>query len=159
MFRKPLLIAVVAAACGGTAASAEAMTVSVGAPSLITRAAVAVPVTVSCSPFDPSLTLVGEGVTVDVEQASGRSIASATGSINTFIGAIPLPFACDGGQSTVPITATANTAGAPFHGGPAVVSASAYAQAGLPCLFGGTECWEIIANQPGAVGATKVNLH
>ena len=105
-----------------------AMTVSLGIPSLSGRVAITEPVTVSCSPFDPSLVAFGQSVTVNAEQASGRSIARGSGtSANSF--------ACDGSQTTVPVSVLADPAGPPFHGGPAVISASAQASAGTPCAF------------------------
>ena len=158
MFRKLLPLAVIAVASGATAANAGAMTLSLGAASLAGRVAVTEPVTVTCSPFDPSLTLVAAGLTVTVEQASGRAIATGTGMNEGFLPAL-LPFGCDGSQTTVPVTVTASPTGAPFHGGKAVVSASASAGAGVPCFFGTTGCWSIEASQSASVGPTLVSLH
>ncbi len=157
MVRKLLPLAAAFAVCGAAAASAQAITVSVGAPSLSGRVAVTTPVTVSCTPFDPSLTLVSETINITVEQASGRSIAHAVGGTSAFFGS-PLPFPCDGTQATIPVTSTADPSGPPFHGGSAVVTASAFAQAGIPCgVFPG--CFQILASQTGSSAPTTVHLH
>jgi hypothetical protein len=79
MLPKVLPVAALVLACGATAATAQAATISLGTPSLSGRVAITEPVTVSCSPFDPSLTLFQESVNVSVEQASGRSIARGSG--------------------------------------------------------------------------------
>jgi hypothetical protein len=111
---------------------------------------------VSCTPFDPSLTLVGENIVVTVEQAAGRAIAHASGGTSAF-GSTPL-FACDDSQATIPVTSIADTTSPPFHGGTAVVNASAFAQAGIPCPFS-PGCFQIIASQAASTGATTVRLH
>jgi hypothetical protein len=116
------------------------MTVSVGSPSLSARLLVTVPVTVSCSPFDPSLTVFSESVGATVAQASGRSIAHGSGSQFAFI-TQPMLFACDGTSTTIPVQVSADTTGVPFHAGKAIVSASAGAAAGTcfgPRCFGNT---------------------
>jgi hypothetical protein len=157
MLRKVLPLAALVLACGATAATAQATTISLGAPSLSGRVAITEPVTVSCSPFDPSLTLFGESVNVSVEQASGRSIARGSGSAFGFVPA--LLFACDGSQNTVPVTILADTAGPPFHGGTVVVSASASASAGTPCFPGSNNCFFNISGQSASTGPTTLHLH
>src|ERR1700751_5426599 len=100
-FRRFMPAAAMVVACATTASAADAMTVSLGTPSLTGRVAITEPVTVTCSAFDPSLTLSSEGINLQVEQASGRAIAH--GSASSF-GFLPnLLFPCDGSQSTVPI--------------------------------------------------------
>jgi hypothetical protein len=156
MVRKLLPLAAALAVCGATAASAQAITVSLGAASLSGRVAVTAPVTVSCTPFDPSLILLNESINVSVEQASGRSIAHGTAVSGTF--GSPLLFPCDGSQTTVPVTISADTSGPPFHGGTAVINASASADAGVPCgVFPG--CFTIVASQTASTGATTVHMH
>jgi hypothetical protein len=126
--RKVLPLVLVVVACGSAAGTAQAMTISLGTPSLTGRVSISEPVTVACTPFDPSLTLFAESVNVSVEQASGRSIARGSGSSFT-------SFPCDGNQYTIPVGVLADTAGPPFHGGTAVFTASAGASAGTPCGF------------------------
>ena len=91
MVRKLLPLAASLAVCSAAAASAQAMTISLGEASLSGRVAVTEPVTVSCTPFDPSLTLVGESINVTAEQASGRSIAHGTGGTMVFGSSLLFP--------------------------------------------------------------------
>jgi hypothetical protein len=157
MVRKLFPLAAAAlAVCGAAAASAQAMTISAGPANLLGRVAITEPVMVSCTPFDPSLTVLDENINVTVEQASGRSIAHGSAASGVF--GSPLLFPCDGSQTTIPITISADTSGPPFHGGTAVVNASAYADAGVPCgVFPG--CYTIVASQTASTGATTVRLH
>jgi len=157
MVRKLLPLAAAFAVCGAAAASAQAITVSVGAPSLSGRVAVTTPVTVSCTPFDPSLTLGFESINVTIEQASGRSIARGVGGTSAFLGS-QMVFPCDDTQSTSPVTISADPSGPPFHGGTAVITATAMAQAGILCGFG-PNCFQPIASQTGSSGPTTVHLH
>lgn len=156
MIRKALTTIAASATCCVAAATAQAqdMTMSLGTPSLVSRVAVTEPVTVSCSAFDPSLTLFAESVTVGVNQASGRAIAHGSGSYF----ANPL-FACDGSQNTVQVVVAADTAGPPFHGGPAVFTASAGAAAGTPCPWGGGCFTNPFENASATAGPTSLNLH
>jgi hypothetical protein len=156
MIRKLLPLAAALAVCGAAAASAQAMTISLGTANLLGRVAITEPVAVSCTPFDPSLMLLDESMNVSVEQASGRSIAHGTGGSGAF--GSPLLFPCDGSQTTVAVTISADTSGPPFHGGTAVVNASASANAGVPCgVFPG--CFTIVASQTASTGAATVHLH
>ena len=113
------------------------MTLAVGSPELAARIAVTVPVTVTCNPFSPSLTLISQSVTVRVEQAAGRAIARGTGSLFT---SFPSPqlFPCDGTAHELPVTVLGeNPAGPPFHGGKAIVElVNGWAEAGTPNPFG-----------------------
>ena len=156
MVRKLLPLAASLAVCGAAAASAQAMTISLGEANLSGRVAVTEPVTVSCTPFDPSLTLVGESINVTAEQASGRSIAHGTGG--TMVFGSSLLFPCDGSQTTIPVTISADPSGPPFHGGTAVITASAFAQAGIPCV-GFPNCFQIVDSQTASTGATTVHMH
>jgi hypothetical protein len=157
MLRKVFLAAASVAACGATTATAQGMTVSLGSPSLSARASITEPVTVSCSPFDPSLMLFQEGISVSVEQASGQGIAHASG---TSFAALPtLLFPCDGSQNTILVTALADPASRPFHGGPAVFTAFASAGAGTPCFPGSTTCFFNLTSQSASSGPTTLLVH
>jgi hypothetical protein len=158
MLSKAFSVAAVIAAFGAMGGTAQAMTISLGAPTLSDRVSVTEPVTVACSPFDPSLTLFSEGISVSLEQASGRSIARGSGFVSGFLPT--LPFACDGTPTTIPVTVLADTSGPPFHGGQAVFSVSAGASAGTPCFPGTTSCFTSpIVNQSVSSGPTSLNLH
>jgi hypothetical protein len=149
MMRKFLLaVPVVAAVSAATAIAAQAMTITLGQPSLSARVAITVPVTVSCAPpSDPSLPLSSAGVSVSVEQAAGKQIAHGVTSLNFMGGPVPPPFTCDGTNQTLNVTVLADPSGAPFHGGQAVVSASAFASFGF------------IEGQSASVGPTALHLH
>ena len=103
------------AAFVATASAAEALTISPGTRSLTGRVAITAPVMVTCSPFDPTLTLDSESINVQVEQAAGKAIAHGTGVTSGF--SPTLLFPCDGSQRTNPITIYADAAGPPFHRG------------------------------------------
>jgi hypothetical protein len=154
-----LSVVVVVAAITATAAAADSgMTMSLGAPKLSSRVAISVPVTVSCSPFDPSLTLFSEGAGVSVEQASGTAIAHGFGFVNSYnfgSGFTPL-FLCDNAGHTVTVNVLADTTGPPFHGGPAVFSASAGASAGLSC---GPGCFYNTVNESASFGPASLTMH
>jgi hypothetical protein len=152
------VVALAAAILASTAAADTGMTLGfVGTPNLSSRVSINVPVTVSCPPFDPSLTLVADSVSVSVEQASGRAIAHGSGDA---FGGVSAPlFPCDGAEHNVTVNVLADTAGPPFHGGPAVFSAFANAAAGIPCFPGSTTCFIITAFQGASVGPTSLNIH
>lgn len=156
--RRLVPAAAIVVACAATASAADAMTISLGTPSLTGKVAITEPVTVTCSPFDPSLTLYSEGVSLQVEQASGRAIAHGSGMSGGFMTSILFP--CDGSQNTVPVTVSADTGGPPFHGGPAVFTALASAAAGTPCFPGSTTCFTVpFDSQTANSGPTALNLH
>lgn len=150
--------AAIMAACAGIPSTADAMTVSLGTPSLTSRVAITEPVTVACSPFDSSLTLFSENIHIDVEQAAGKAIAHGSATTGSFLPA--LLFTCDGGQSTVPMTLYADPTGPPFRGGQAVFTVAGSASAGTPCFPGSTTCFtNPIAGQSATEGPTALNLH
>jgi hypothetical protein len=165
MFDKKITIArflpaagAVLAACAATASAADALTVSPGTPSLTGRVAITAPVTVTCSPFDPTLTLNFENISVQVEQAAGKAIAHGSGTTFSF-GQTSL-FRCDGSQTTVPITVYADLTGPPFHGGEAVFTETASANAATPCFPGSTTCFTSpTANQSAGTGPIALNMH
>ena len=152
------LVAGIAAVFASTAAADPGMAIGLGAPNLYSRVAITEPVTLSCSPFDPLLTLINERVTVSVEQAAGKAIAHGSGSVFGSINST-LPFPCDGVAHTVSVNVVADPGGPPFHGGPAVYSAIADAQAGTPCFPGSTNCFFIVADEAGNIGPTTVTMH
>jgi hypothetical protein len=133
--RRAIALVVVAAALVWVGA-AQALTITPGIPDLVARVLVVVPVTVTCEPFSPGLTVSSQFVTVRVEQAAGKEIAFGTGTLG---GTFDRPlFPCDGAEHTVSVSVLADPAGPPFHGGRAVLTAGASAQAGvpLPCCPG-----------------------
>jgi hypothetical protein len=150
--------AAVLAACAATASAADAMTISPGTPRLTGRVAITVPVTVTCSPFDPTLTLDSENINVQVEQADGKAIAHGSGFTSSF--SPPVLFPCDGSQNSVPITIYADPAGPPFHGGAAVFTETASAGAATPCFPGSTTCFtNPSAIQSAGTGPITLNMH
>ena len=123
-------ITVVVAITAGAARAAIGVTV--GEPTLAAdRSSIAVPVTVSCSPFDPSLTTFSTLVSVTVQQGDGDS-AHASGVASAGYPSA-MVFTCDGTSQTVNVTAVADPSTSPFHPGPAMVSVVARAMAGIPC--------------------------
>jgi hypothetical protein len=146
-------IAVATAMFVGTAGAAQAeMTIQLGQPDLTNRVLVELPVTVTCSPFDPTLVLFMSQLTVSVEQAAGQRIARGFG---TAFNAVP---ACDGTPYTTVVRLLADPLGAPFHGGPAVFSVSAAATAGTPCPFFPGCFTAPFATQSASV-VTSLNMH
>jgi hypothetical protein len=155
--RKMLCVVVAALAAGASASAASAdsgMTMQFGSPSLSSsRVAITVPVTVSCSPLDPTFLLV-EGVSVSVEQSSGTGIAHGMASVGDLMDfGAPLLFPCDSANHTLSMTVLADTSGRPFHGGPATFSGSALV-VGEPCpfCFGGV-------SEAAQAGPTTLTLH
>jgi hypothetical protein len=150
--------AAVLAACAATGSAADALTISPGTPSLTGRVAITAPVTVTCSPFDPTLTLDSENINLQVEQAAGKAIAHGTGSTGSFSPTSLFP--CDGSQSTVPITIYADPAGPPFHRGKAVFTETASAGAATACFPGSTTCFtNPSATQSASTGAVVLAMH
>ena len=152
MFRKVLVLAVAAGALTAAAPCAQAMTVRLGDAQLTAKVAINVPVIVSCSAFDPQLVHFSSNVYVNVQQAAGKGIAYGSGGA---YGSDPPLFPCDGAEHTVSATVLANPAGPPFHGGKAVVSASAFATAGESC---GTGCYFNLTGQSATLGPVATRL-
>ena len=151
------IVVVLGAVFTSTVANAQGLTVTIGAPDLSTdRVSITVPVTVSCAPFDASLTHFASDVRVTVQQASGRQIARGTGSITSFLP--DLLFPCDTTEHTLTVVVLADPLGPPFHGGPAALSARVTASAGTPCFPGSTNCFTNLSGQLALVGPTTVNL-
>lgn len=156
--RKLLPTAAILLAFAATASAADAATLDLGTPSLTGRVAITEPVTVTCSAFDPSLTLFQEIVNVQVEQAAGKGIARGSGVKGG--GFTALLFSCDGTENTIPVNISADPAGPPFHGGQAVFTASVQASAGTPCFPGSTTCiTSPITTQSATAGPTALHIH
>ena len=119
-----LALLAVAVVVGMTAGAARAaIGVTVGEPTLSAdSSSITVPVTVSCSPFDPSLTTFTTLISVTVDQG-GKNVAHASGSTSAGYPSAML-FTCDGTNQTVNVTAVADANAATFHPGPAVVTVS-----------------------------------
>ena len=147
-------LALVCACLASTATADPGLTLRVGTPDLAARVLITVPLAVSCSPFDPSLTLFSEGYSVSVEQASGKAIAHGSAFNMTFLPVLLFP--CDGAGHTFTTNVQADPAGPPFHGGQAVLSASVFASAGTSC---GPGCFFTNAQQTGSLGPTVIKMH
>ena len=158
MSMKIRALAITAGLIGSLAAAgapAQAMDLTLGQPSLSARVAITQPVTVSCAPFDPALTQASAGVSVSVEQASGKSIARGTGQLFNMFNS-PLPFVCDGVHHDLTVDVLADPNGPPFHGGQVIVRAQASAAAGQSC---GPGCFFNLVTDSASVGPTALKLH
>jgi hypothetical protein len=147
-----LSIAIVTLALAG---AAQAMTLDVGSPNLTARVFVTVPVTVTCDPVSAGLTVFSQSVTVRVEQAAGRGIARGTGGLGSSYPSLLFP--CDGSAQTLAVTVLADPAGPPFHGGPAILTATGNSTAGIPLGFG--SFMGPFETQSVSIAATQVTLH
>jgi hypothetical protein len=147
------VVAVIAASVAGLARAA--VTLSVGEPDLQAGVLVTVPVTVTCSPFDPTLTLFSSSVIVQVEQANKQRIAFGTGVVGGLMNPPQVAFPCDGNPATVSVNVLANTSGAPFKKGKAAFTASAGASAGISC---GPGCFFNIVSQTGTTGPVILSM-
>ena len=158
IFRVRMIIGLtVSAVTLALAGTAQAITLAVGSPDLAARIAVTVPVTVTCDPFTPTLTLFQQSITVRVEQAAGREIARGTGASFTFFPS-PMLFPCDGSAHEVSVVVVADPAGPPFHGGKAILTVTASAEAGTPSPFG-SGFMAPFERQTVSVPAVVVRLH
>lgn len=147
--------ALVATALAATAGTARAgMSLSLGQPDLQAGVLVAVPATVSCSPWDASLTMASSAISVTVEQAVAKT-AIAHGSGELFGSAnSEILYPCDGDAHTFTVNVLADPAGAPFRRGSAVVSGFASAAAGTSC---GPGCiFGFVFQQASSTGTTKL---
>jgi hypothetical protein len=140
-----------------TVASAQGLLVRIGTPDLsIDRVTIIVPLTVSCAPFDVSLTHYMSEARVTIQQAAGREIARGSASVSSFVPAVLFP--CDGTEHTLTLAVLADPLGPPFHGGPAAVAARVTASAGIPCFPGSTTCFVATTAQVAVLGPTTVHL-
>jgi hypothetical protein len=137
MFKKFVslaLVLTVAVVVAATAATARAgMTLSLGQPDLQAGVLIVLPVTVSCSPFDPALVMAGSNVFVSVEQAVTKTAIAHGFGGSPQMGENPILYPCDDSPHTVTLNVLADSSGPPFKKGQAVFSASASAAAGTPC--------------------------
>jgi hypothetical protein len=123
------LLAVAAVVAITAGAARAAIGVTVGEPTLSAdRNSITVPVTISCSPFDPSLTVFSTVVSLTVRQEDAQASGVASAGFPS-----AMVFTCDGTSQTVTVTAVADPSTSHFHPGPAVVSVFARAMAGIPC--------------------------
>ncbi|HEY2201294.1 MAG TPA: hypothetical protein VGH56_05370 [Solirubrobacteraceae bacterium] len=157
MLKRVLFAGAVVATFGAITASAQAMTLSLGAPQLSAKVLISEPVTVTCSPFDPSLILTSQDINLQVEQASGQGIAYGTATAFGFSPMVLFP--CDNNSHTLVFNVLANTAGQPFHGGPAAFTATAGANAATPCFPGSTTCFMSPSMFQSASEDATLNLH
>lgn len=128
------LILVITVVLAATAAAARAdMSLSLGQPQLQSGVLIVVPATVSCSPFDPSLTFGQSSFFVSVEQAVNKTTIAHGSARAPSMSDNPILYPCDDMPHAVSVNVFADTSGAPFRKGPAVFSASASAGAGTPC--------------------------
>jgi hypothetical protein len=136
-----------------TAGASGSVAVSVGSPIQVTnRVMVSVPVNVVCDPLEGDTAV--DRVYVQVQQANGKSVTSGSatveaGPVSPFKGN---PFlTCDG---TTVNTVTVNVVGnGPFHGGGAIVTASATHSVGSCTFF----C-QITDTESAAVGPVGAQL-
>jgi hypothetical protein len=154
--RAVLVTAAVAVIAVSTAGAARAaITLSVGEPDLQAGVLVTVPVTTTCSPFDPALTLFVAGVTVSIEQANKQRIAFGSGSVGGFMSPTPVAFPCDDTATTVSVNVLANPNGAPFKKGKAAFTVTAGASAGISC---GPGCFFNVVNQTASTGPIVLSM-
>jgi hypothetical protein len=147
-----LLLAVMSASAAGAATGAATNTITAGSTATLTsRLLISVPVTVVCDPLTDSF--IDASVSVTVQQASGRQIATASGV--AFGG--PAFLSCDGvTHNQLLIQATPNAGGPPFHGGAALVTASFLVEYGI--IFDGC-CFQVTNSDSGSSPITTVSLH
>lgn len=104
-------------------ASATTNTITIGSVTLTARVLVAVPITVVCDPLGTASDQIGDDVSVMVTQASGRAVATGQGFLDSISPQNILT--CDGvTQNHIVVDVLPSTGSPPFHGGPAIVSAS-----------------------------------
>jgi hypothetical protein len=121
-----LLAASAATALGAVAPASAAVTVSVPETAdLSARLLVKVPVTVTCGPVD----VTGSSLQVQLSQAVKKEIAHGSVFLGGMFGG--LTFTCDGAPHAYSVTVVADSSGAPFRRGSAVITATAF-------LFGAT---------------------
>jgi hypothetical protein len=137
MFRKFVslaLAATVAVVIAATAATARAgMTLSLGQPDLQAGVLIVLPMTVSCSPFDPALVMGSSYVSVSVEQAVTKTAIARGFAFSPQMGNNPILYPCDDSPHTFTLNVVADSSGPPFKKGQALFSASASAAAGTSC--------------------------
>jgi hypothetical protein len=148
-----LLLAIMSASAAGATTSATTNTITVGSTAtLSSRLLISVPVTVVCDPLTDSF--IDASVSVNVQQANGRQIATASG----FAFGGPTFLTCDGvTQNQVVVQATPNAGSPPFHGGAALVTASFLVEYGI--TFPDCGCFQVTNSDSGSSPITTVSLH
>jgi hypothetical protein len=148
-----LLLAIMSASAAGATTSATTNTITVGSTATLTsRLLISVPVSVVCDPLTDSF--IDASVSVNVQQANGRQIANASGTVFAFSTNF---LTCDGvTQNLVVVQATPNAGSPPFHGGPALVTASFLVEYGI--IFPGC-CFQVTNSDSGSSPITTVSLH
>src|SRR5215469_13814834 len=132
---------------GASAARATTNTITVGSNATLShRLLISVPVTVVCDPLTD--TFIDSVVYVNVQQANGRQIATASGSL--YSSSTTNFLTCDGvTQNHVVVQATPNASGPPFHGGAAFATATFLVENGI--LFGGgCGCYQVTNSDSGS---------
>ncbi|MFF0265154.1 hypothetical protein [Kribbella sp. NPDC004536] len=138
-----------------TPASATTNTISIGSNATLShRLLISVPVTVVCDPLTD--TFIDTSVSVNVQQANGKQIATATGQLfsrsTNFL-------TCDGVTlNHVVVQATPNAGSPPFHGGPAFATASFSVEYGINPLFPGCGCFQVTNSDSGSSLITQVSF-
>ena len=149
--RAALVTAIAAVIAGTTVGTARSgITVNLGKPDLQSGVLITVPVTATCSPFDPSLTPIDSFLSVAVEQAAKQQIAHGQGVVGGFMGTSPFAFQCDGAPNAVSVSVLADVSGPLFHNGKAAFTVFAGASAGIPRGFPG--CFTDVVNQSASLG-------
>lgn len=101
---------------GGSGTGFGTIAIIIGpAATLKARLVVTVPITFTCTPPVDAISVDGTWATVDLVQASGRTVASGSTSL--------VAFPCDGTPHTFSTTIVATSV--PFHGGSAMVAVGA----------------------------------
>ena len=147
------LVGIAATFALSSPAGAAGMSVTVGSPiQVANRLLVTVPVNVVCDPLDG--TPIADNVSVQIEQVNGKSVSSGQATLSggpaspvrgdTFL-------TCDG--TTVNTLNVKIVGSGPFHGGGAIVSASASHAVGSCTFFCTTT-----ASESASPGPTPVNL-
>ncbi len=104
-------------------ASAATNTITIGPATLTARVLVTVPVIVVCDPLGTASDTFDQAVSVMVTQASGRAVATGQGGAEAI--SPQFIFTCDGvTQNHVVVDVLPSQGSPPFHGGPAIISAS-----------------------------------
>jgi hypothetical protein len=157
LIRAVLVTAVIALIVAGFAGLAKsAVTLAVGEPDLQAGVLIAVPVTATCSPFDPALTHFSSILSVSVEQANKKQIAFGSSFVGGTMSPTPILFPCDGTATTVSVNVLANPDGAPFRRGKAAFTISASASAGISC--GPPFCFFNITSQNATMGPVILDM-
>jgi hypothetical protein len=125
----------------------------VGTPITLTnRLLLIVPVTVVCDPLPNAPTM--DSVTVTINQAQGKTIAHASGSVGGFAS----PFlTCDSTtENHVVVLASPDVNGSPFRPGKAVLTASATHGTAISC---GPGCSFGLQTETGSEGPQAVKIN